>query len=100
MSTLMSGEKNSFFGKHYTEEERMKKSVKYRSESKYKNLITELNAHNFTYTTLAKLLGLSITSISRKMSGKRNFTLEEMVVIKNLLGSDMSVEELFKRFDD
>ena len=100
MSVIQSGEKSFFFGKHYTEEERLNRSLAYRGKSPYKNLLAELDAHKFTYTAFAKILDLSIATISRKMSGKQNFTPEQKERIKNLLGVEMSVEELFKHFDD
>ena len=78
----------------------MKNSVAHRGNSLYKNLIAELDARQISYTKLAKLLGLCHQSISHKMRGKQNFTTEQKERIKNLLGVEMSVEELFKHFDD
>ena len=94
------GEKNHFFGKHHTAEAIMKNALAHRGNSPYKNLLAELDARQISYTKLAKFLGLSQSHISNKMSGKKIFKSEEMIAIKNLLGVEMSIEELFKRFDD
>ena len=94
------GEKNNFFGKHHIGDAIMKNALAHRGKSPYKNLLAELDARQISYNKLAKLLGLSHSPISRKMSGKQNFKPEEMIAIKNLLGVDISVEELFKRFED
>lgn len=94
------GEKNHFFGKHHTGDAIMKNSLAHRGETPYKNLVAELDARQISYNKLAELLGLSQSHISNKMRGKKIFKPEEMIAIKNLLGVEMSVEELFKRFDD
>lgn len=39
----------------------------------YRNLLNEINRRQFTYTSLANLLGLSQQTLSDKMSGKRKF---------------------------
>ena len=89
-----------WLGKHHTEEAIMKNSVAHRGNSPYKNLLAELDAHKISYNKLAKLLGLCHQSISHKMRGKQNFTTEQKEQIKNLLSVEMSIEELFKQFDD
>ena len=94
------GEKNHFFGKRHTKESVMKNALAHRSKSPYKNLLTELDAHQISYSALAKLLGLKRTTISNKMLSKQNFTPNQKEAIKNLLDSDLPIEELFKRFDD
>ena len=68
--------------------------------SPFKNLVATIVEHQLTYKSLVEPLGLSTSSVSCKMRGEKNFTPEEMITIKNFLGVEMSVEELFKRFDD
>ena len=94
------GEKNHFFGKHHTGDAIMKNALAHRGNSPYKNLLAELDARQISYIKLAKFLGWTLTPISNRMRGKKNFTPEEMIAIKNFLGVEMSIEELFKRFDD
>ena len=94
------GEKNHFFGKHHTAETIMKNALAHRGNSPYKNLLAELDARQISYNKLAKLLGLNRVTVSNKMLGKQNFTTEQKERIKNFLGVEMSIEELFKRFDD
>ena len=53
---------------------RAKLSATKRSDSPYKNLICEMDKENLSFRGLAKLLGLSHTSISDKIYGKQNFT--------------------------
>ena len=46
------------------------------------------------------MIGLTDSVFSNKMRGRKNFKPAQKIAIKNLLGVEMSVEELFKRFDD
>lgn len=97
MSLARSGKKNFFFGKHLTSEHCSKIGMTERGESPYKKLLNEMDKQQITYTALAKLVGLSLSSISLKMLGKSSFSSEQMTEIKKILGVDISVEELFKR---
>ena len=78
-------------------ETNLKKSAAHRIGSPFKVLLAAIEKRQFTYTELAKLLGLSIASVSAKIRGKLKFTPAQMEAIKNFLGVEMSVEELFKR---
>ena len=49
-------------------------SVKMRNYSPYKNLISELDKRYLSYNAFAQLISLSVTSFSRRMRGKVNFT--------------------------
>ena len=86
ISASLSGEKHPLFGKHHTADTcakiaaanvgkhhtaatRSKMAVSHRHNSPFKNLLNELDTHQLTYTVLAKLLELSITSVSMKMQG-------------------------------
>lgn len=59
-------------GKKHTKERCAHVSAAQRGDSPYKNLIAELDAHNFSYAEFVKLTG--IAKISYKMRGIRNFT--------------------------
>lgn len=63
----------------------------------YPNLRAEMARNRFTLAELAKEMGTNQSTLSLKMSGKRYFTLPEALLIKNLLGVDLSIEELFQR---
>ncbi len=61
-----------------------------------RELMSELAYKNCNVTDLAATLGLSKTSIYRKLSGKTDFTCTEIEKIKTKL--DMSDEKLVKIF--
>lgn len=86
-----SGEKHPFFGKHHTAESKTKmaiahvgktpapetcskRSVANRSESHFKNLLNEMDAHNLSYNALGQLLGLNQVSVSERMLGRIKFS--------------------------
>lgn len=80
------GDKNPNYGKHFAKSTCSKLSISNRGKSQYKNLLSEIDAHQFTYVSLAELMGLSFTSISRKMLGKRNFTGRDKVKLVEIFG--------------
>ncbi len=61
-----------------------------------RELMSELTYKNCNVAELAKALGLSKTSVYRKLSGKSDFTCSEIEKIKARL--DMSDEVLVKIF--
>ena len=63
----------------------------------YPNLKAELARKGWTAAYLAELLGRKPAYISTKMNGKYVFSLPEAIRIKQLLGVDMTIEELFMR---
>ena len=63
--------------------------------SKFPNLRAELARTGIANYELADKLGMCHSTISHKMLGKRPFTLEEAVRIKQVLGTDIPIEELF-----
>ena len=65
-------------GKPRSKETVRKMSIGRRGESHYKNLLAEMDARQITYSALAKLLGLTQSTISQKMHGRRNFTAEQI----------------------
>ena len=84
--TSRAGEKNPFFGKHHTGENRTKFSKMNRGESPYKNLLKEMDELNITYTSLTVLLGISQANISRKMLGERKFTAKDIAKLVEIFG--------------
>ena len=84
--TSRAGEKNPFFGKHHTGENRTKFSKMNRGESPYKNLLKEMDELNITYTSLAILLGISQANISRKLLGERKFTAKDIAKLVEIFG--------------
>ena len=60
--------------KPYSQEYCARMSVKMRNYSPYKNLISELDKRYLSYNAFAQLISLSVTSFSRRMRGKVNFT--------------------------
>lgn len=82
-------------GKSLKTETKVKLSVRERQETSYKNLIAEMNKHQLTYTSLAKLLGITKEAISAKMRGKKNFTKEQVAKLVEIF--EQSVEYLLQR---
>ena len=66
----------------------------------YPVLEAELQKRFITYRKLTEVLQLSQSEICRKMTGESNLSLEQMTAIKNFLGVDMPLEELFRRNPD
>lgn len=56
----------------------------------------ELKKKNITRELLAEKLGISISTVSCKLNDKSEFTIKECKKIKNILGFDGSIDELFK----
>lgn len=63
----------------------------------YPNLSAELVRHRKTQNDIANLLGISVSTMSYKMTGKSNFTLDEAMKIHEFLNADITLTELFKR---
>lgn len=61
----------------------------------YPNLRAELARKGWTNGKLAELLDMAPSNLSPKLNGKFDFTLSEARKIKNLLGVEMSIDELF-----
>lgn len=61
----------------------------------YPRLEAELKNSDFTNEYLAIMSGMTLTSMWRKRSGVTDFTVPEAIRIKQLLNSDLSIEELF-----
>ena len=91
------GGNNPFFGKHHKDETRMKSATNNRGESPYKNLLAEMDKRQISYSNLAELLNISQASISRKMTGVRNFTEIEWAKLSEIFG--LPIEYLMKCTD-
>lgn len=91
------GENNPFFGKHHTDETRMESAKNNRGDTPYKNLLAEMDKRQISYRNLAELLGISQASISRKMTGVRNFTEIEWAKLSEIFG--LPVEYLMECTD-
>lgn len=96
-SALTTGEKNPFFGKHHSAENKSALSIDKRGESPYKNLLAEMDKLLLSYRALAKLLGISQAAISFKMSGKRKFTAKDIAKLEKIFG--LPLEYLLARDD-
>ena len=57
-----------------------------RNESPFKNLFEKLNDNLLTYIKLTKLLGLSHSSVSRKIRGETSFTSKDKAKLKEIFG--------------
>ncbi len=60
------------------------------------NLEAEMARVRLNRTKLSKELGVTIGTLSLKLSGKSELTLREAMKIKEILGVNMPIEELFE----
>lgn len=63
----------------------------------YPNLELEMVRTRITREDVAHALGKSYQTVHAKMVGDIGFTLDEAFAVKNLLKTEMSLEELFKK---
>lgn len=89
------GEAHPFFGKHHTLLACSEISIKKRKESPYKNLLAEMDKRQMSYHALAKLLGVTQSSVSRKILGENNFSDNDKAKLKEIFG--LPVEYLLYR---
>ena len=61
----------------------------------YRNLEAEMVRKGITQNQLAELLKLNSSTVSLKMNGKRDFSLNEAMRIKDILNVDIPLEKLF-----
>lgn len=69
------------------------------SAKMFPNLRAELARKNLNLGNFAKIIGMAEPSINKKMNGRHEFKLDEMLNIKKCLGVDMPLDELFKKYD-
>lgn len=62
----------------------------------YNTLRAEMARKGITSSNIATVLKKTKSTISLKINGKNDFTLREAVKIRDFLGVDMSIDELFK----
>lgn len=63
----------------------------------YPNLRAELARKDMSIPRLAELTGIKTTTLYDKYNGRSAFTLDEAVKIRDVLGLDMSIDELFRK---
>lgn len=63
----------------------------------YPNLKAEMARKNINAKKLTEMTGMSISAFYDKLRGERSFTLEECVKIKEVLGVDIVIENLFMK---
>ena len=80
--------------KVYAKSSATKKKYKF-----YLNLESELEKNFITHRKLARLLGLHHCTLDNKLRGHIKFQPELMQAIKEILKTDMSIEELFDHKD-
>lgn len=65
----------------------------------YPNLRAELARKDMSIPQLAELTGIKTTTLYDKYNGRSAFSLDEAVLIRDALGLDMSIDELFRKED-
>ena len=98
MSESRIGDKNHNFGKPRSAETRSKISVGNRGETPFKNLLSEIDNHELTYTDVSKILGINSATVSEKMHGRKNFTESDKVTLAEFFGKP--IDYLFHRDDE
>lgn len=61
----------------------------------YPNLIGEMAKVGVTKGRLAVMINRTKGTTSQKLSGKSKFTIDECFLIKRVIGSQMTLDELF-----
>lgn len=61
-------------------------SATIRQNSPYKNLLSEMDKRQLSYTALGKFLGLSHQTVSEKMRSKIRFTAKEIAKLVEIFG--------------
>ncbi len=62
----------------------------------YRNLEAEFARQGITKTKVAQELGITLGTLSLKLSGKYKLTLPEAIRIKKILNVDLPIEYLFE----
>jgi hypothetical protein len=69
-------------------------------EEMYRNAKAEMIRAGYNLTTLAGKMGNTVATWSEKLNGKREITLLEAKRFKEIVKSDLPIEELFKKFEE
>ena len=64
----------------------------------FKNLLAEMARRDINNIDLSRLLKLTPNTISRKMTGKSEFTRKEMFTIRDNFFPELTIEYLFQEF--
>lgn len=64
----------------------------------FKNLLAEMARKDINNLDLSKLLKLTPNTISKKMTGKGEFTRKEIFTIRNNFFPELTIEYLFQEF--
>ena len=59
----------------------------------------EIFVKHLSKKKIAEALGITYNTLLLKLSGKATFTLDEAMKLKEVLQSDLPIEELFERND-
>lgn len=65
----------------------------------FRNIETEIFMKQISKRDIADRLGITYNTLLLKLSGKATFTLDEAMLLKDILQSNLSIEELFSRTD-
>lgn len=63
----------------------------------YGNMETHLAQAGISKREAARWMGISLEDFEAKCEGRRSFTLDEAIRIRELLGNQFSVETLFQK---
>ena len=63
----------------------------------YPNLDLEMKQNRYTVKSLAESAGIYYMTLYNKVKTGKNLTMDEALKIKATLGTDLTVEELFKK---
>ena len=62
----------------------------------YPNVEAEMARARMTRTKMARQMGITLGTLSLKLSGNTDFTFTEAIMIKKLLKVDIPIEEIFE----
>lgn len=62
----------------------------------YPNLKAEMARKNITQSDIATKTGISLASLNMKLNGKTDFSINLATKIKDIIGTDMPIEILFR----
>lgn len=66
----------------------------------YRKAKSEMKIRGFTLEFVSREMGLTITTLSRKLSGKQIITVDEAKLFKKIIGTDLPLEVLFEKVEE
>ena len=63
----------------------------------FPNLKAEMARQDMTLSNMSVITKIPLQRLSYKLSGQRKLTFDEAIIIRNALGIDMPLDELFKK---